>query len=168
VREGFGSGAGSGSRSIPLTNGSRSGSRRPKNMWIRIRIRIRIRNTGTGTVWSLTSDRKNLEVSVLVLQSKKLIYYRYLFFNGHKNGKRGYNLPDPSLLVRNIHVSGSSTLTWLFVDVAPYTVYDHGRPRLYVRDTWWVVSSPPGRRVTDTSLWRRWGSPLSLHGCLLV
>jgi hypothetical protein len=37
-----------GSGSIPLTNGSGSGSRRPKNMWIRwIRnpIRIRIRNT---------------------------------------------------------------------------------------------------------------------------
>jgi hypothetical protein len=31
---------GSGSRSIPLTDGSGSGSRRPKNMW------IRIRNTG--------------------------------------------------------------------------------------------------------------------------
>ncbi len=37
---------GSGSGSIPLTNGSGSGFRRPKNMWIRwIRIRIRIRNT---------------------------------------------------------------------------------------------------------------------------
>jgi hypothetical protein len=35
--------------SMPLTNGYRSGSRRPKNMCIRrirIRIRIRIRNTG--------------------------------------------------------------------------------------------------------------------------
>ncbi len=32
--------------SIPLTNGSGSGSKRPKNTWIRcIRIRIRIRNT---------------------------------------------------------------------------------------------------------------------------
>ena len=41
-----------GSISIPLTNGSRSGSRRPKNMWIRwiqIRLRIRIR-TLKGTV----------------------------------------------------------------------------------------------------------------------
>ncbi len=36
-----------GSGSIPLTGGSGSGSRRPKNKWIRrIRIRIRIRNTG--------------------------------------------------------------------------------------------------------------------------
>ncbi len=35
-----------GSGSIPLTNGSRSGSKRPKNMWIRwFRIRIRIHNT---------------------------------------------------------------------------------------------------------------------------
>jgi hypothetical protein len=35
-----------GSGSIPLTDGSGSGSRRPKNMWIRwIRIQIRIRNT---------------------------------------------------------------------------------------------------------------------------
>ncbi len=34
---------GSGSESIPLTNGSGSGSRGPKNMWIRW---IRIRNTG--------------------------------------------------------------------------------------------------------------------------
>jgi hypothetical protein len=37
-----------GSISIPLTNGFRSGSRRPKNMWIRwiqIRLRIRICNT---------------------------------------------------------------------------------------------------------------------------
>ncbi len=33
--EGYGAG------SIPLTNGSGSGSRRPKNMWIRTRIRIR-------------------------------------------------------------------------------------------------------------------------------
>jgi hypothetical protein len=33
-----GSGAGSGYGSIPLTNGSESGSRRPKNTWIRIRI----------------------------------------------------------------------------------------------------------------------------------
>ncbi len=40
-------GSRSGSGSIPLTDGSGSGSRRPKNMWIRwIRIRIRIRNTG--------------------------------------------------------------------------------------------------------------------------
>ncbi len=31
---------------MPLTNGSGSGSRRPKNRWIRIRIQIRIRNTG--------------------------------------------------------------------------------------------------------------------------
>jgi hypothetical protein len=30
-------------RTVPLTNGSRSGSRRPKNIWIR---RIRIHNTG--------------------------------------------------------------------------------------------------------------------------
>jgi hypothetical protein len=36
---------GSGSGSIPLTNGSKSGSRRPKNIWIRIRIRIRNRDT---------------------------------------------------------------------------------------------------------------------------
>jgi hypothetical protein len=35
-----------GSGSLPLTNGSGSGSMRPKNLWIRwIRIRIRIRNT---------------------------------------------------------------------------------------------------------------------------
>jgi hypothetical protein len=38
---GCGSKTGSGSGSIPLTNGSWSGSRRPKNLWIRIRIRIR-------------------------------------------------------------------------------------------------------------------------------
>ncbi len=39
-----------GSGSIPLTSGSGSGSRRPKNMWIRwIRIRIRIRNTAQKT-----------------------------------------------------------------------------------------------------------------------
>ncbi len=31
---------------MPVTNGSGSGSRRPKNRWIRIRIQIRIRNTG--------------------------------------------------------------------------------------------------------------------------
>ncbi len=35
-----------GSGSIPVTNGSGSGSRRPKNMWIRFRIRIR--NTGSN------------------------------------------------------------------------------------------------------------------------
>ncbi len=29
----------------------------------------------------------------------------------------------------------------------------------YVRDTWRVVSSPPGGRVADTSRRRRWGSP---------
>ena len=43
-------GSGSESGSIPLTNGSRSGSRRPKNTW----IRIRIRNTGihnTMLIW---------------------------------------------------------------------------------------------------------------------
>ncbi len=40
--EGSGSRAGYGSGSIPLTSGSGSGSRRPKNMWIRW---IRIRNT---------------------------------------------------------------------------------------------------------------------------
>ncbi len=41
---------GSGSGSIPLTNGSGSGSRRPKNMWVRwIQIRIRIRNTALKT-----------------------------------------------------------------------------------------------------------------------
>ncbi len=44
---------GSGSGSIPLTNGSRSGSMRPKNMWIRW---MRIRNTaarggGGPPVW---------------------------------------------------------------------------------------------------------------------
>jgi hypothetical protein len=65
---GSGSRAGSGYRSILLTNGSGSGSRRPKNIWIRwIRIRIRISNTGRqeplqfallgvggpGNVWSL-------------------------------------------------------------------------------------------------------------------
>ncbi len=43
--EGSGSRAGSGS--IPLTNGSGSGSRRPKNMWIRIQIRFR--NTAFGS-----------------------------------------------------------------------------------------------------------------------
>jgi hypothetical protein len=37
-----------GSGSIPLTNGSGSGSRRPKNMWIRW---IRIRNTGKKARW---------------------------------------------------------------------------------------------------------------------
>jgi hypothetical protein len=41
--EGSGTRAGSESGSIPLTNGSGSGSRRPKNMWIQW---IRIRNTG--------------------------------------------------------------------------------------------------------------------------
>ncbi len=35
--------------SIPLTHGSGSGSRRPKNMWIRIRIRIR--NTAGNRDW---------------------------------------------------------------------------------------------------------------------
>ncbi len=40
-------GSGSGFGSIPLTDGSVSESRRPKNMWIRlILIRIRIHNTG--------------------------------------------------------------------------------------------------------------------------
>jgi hypothetical protein len=39
--------SGSGAGSIPLTNGSGSVSKSPKNMWIRwFRIRIRIRNTG--------------------------------------------------------------------------------------------------------------------------
>ncbi len=37
-------GSSSGSRSILMTDGSGSGSRRPKNIWIRL-IRIRIRNT---------------------------------------------------------------------------------------------------------------------------
>ncbi len=41
---------GSRSGSIPLTNGSGSGSRRPKNMWIRW-IRIRIRNTGSKNIF---------------------------------------------------------------------------------------------------------------------
>ncbi len=42
-----GSGVGSGSRSIPLTDGSGSRSRRPKNMW------LRIRNTGkiSDSLW---------------------------------------------------------------------------------------------------------------------
>ncbi len=47
-----GCGCGSGSGSIPLTNGSTSGSRRPKNTWIRIPIRIR--NAGihnTMLIW---------------------------------------------------------------------------------------------------------------------
>jgi hypothetical protein len=42
---------GSRSGSIPLTYGSGSGSRRPKNMWIRIWIRIRtLLVTGTDLV----------------------------------------------------------------------------------------------------------------------
>jgi hypothetical protein len=46
---------GSGSGTMPLTNGSESGSMRPKNMWIRW-IRIRIRNTeynSVGRKWAL-------------------------------------------------------------------------------------------------------------------
>jgi hypothetical protein len=47
----------SGYGSVPLTNGSGSGSRRPKNIWIR---RIRIRNTGS-LFWRIfvKSYRKN-------------------------------------------------------------------------------------------------------------
>ncbi len=44
-------GSGSESGSIPLTIGSGSGSRRPKNMWIRIRIGTRIRNTGKNILF---------------------------------------------------------------------------------------------------------------------
>ena len=64
--EGSGSRAESGSRSKPLTSGSGSGSRRPKNTWIRwirIRIRIRIRNTalhiGNGYLF-LTSTHPHM------------------------------------------------------------------------------------------------------------
>jgi hypothetical protein len=64
----------SGSGSIQLTNGSGSGSRRPKNMWIRW-IRILIRNTAVKTTPPSTflqllntlTDSKNLPQPLLAI-----------------------------------------------------------------------------------------------------
>jgi hypothetical protein len=44
---------GSGSVSIPLTSGSESGSRRPKNMWIRIRNTARIHRQSNAVMYGI-------------------------------------------------------------------------------------------------------------------
>ncbi len=57
---------GSGSGSTPLSNGSASGLRRPKNMWIRW-IRVRIRNTDRGMSWEgLWQERQQKGVVIFV------------------------------------------------------------------------------------------------------
>ncbi len=62
-RAGSGSWAGFRSGSILLTNGSGSGSRRPKNIWIRrIRIRIRIRNTDSSG-WCLSGGKDDRQAA---------------------------------------------------------------------------------------------------------
>jgi hypothetical protein len=100
VVEGSRSGAGSGS--IPLTDGSGSGSRRPKNMWIRW---ILIRNTATF-IFRSSSYACNLDgpcfrglvltkiLSALEEQSGRSVLQLFDWMGGTSTGQ---TLVDPDL-----------------------------------------------------------------------
>jgi hypothetical protein len=63
---------GSGSGSTPLTNGSRSGSVRPKNMWIRVRIRCWLVRVGGARPPPFSHRVQSCSVGTLLLRGQNL------------------------------------------------------------------------------------------------
>ncbi len=157
--EGSGSRAGSGS--IPVTSGSGSGSRRPKNTWIRW-IRIRIRNNGRNQGFSYFflddgririrswSERpKNLRIlrirthnTGMYKKSLTDLLARLIVGGNEKKADTGLMCPRPMCPQPNAH-----RLTW---ENGWHTGRMTGRPpsTLRVLSTWWPPAPQPATPAT--------------------
>jgi hypothetical protein len=88
--------AGAGSGSIPLTNGSRSGSRRPKNMcnrWIQIRIRIH------NTVCNILCMIHPIQIRIRIKKKSDPDWHQHIVNLKHFNDR---NSDDVRIITNNI------------------------------------------------------------------